>query len=122
MALKIKARLRRRQRIRKKVAGDGTRPRLSVSRSLKHLYAQLIDDQKAITLLGLSTLCKEQKKGGGGNLKQAHAFGLLFAKKAQGLKISKEARFKVVFDRGGCQYHGRVKAFADGAREGGLVF
>lgn len=116
MLKKVAKRKGRKERIRKKIAGTSDRPRLSVFRSLQHLYVQLIDDQAGKTLLGLSTQSDGFEKKGG-HVKGAKAFGLLFAKKAREKKIQ-----KVVFDRGGFLYHGRVQAFAEGAREGGLEF
>ena len=122
MAAEIKdARTRRHERIRKKVAGTTERPRLSVYRSLSHMYAQIIDDFKGSTIAAASSLDKElkgkDKKSGKGNISAAKQVGELIAKKAlkKGIK-------KVVFDRGGYLYHGRVKALADAARENGLEF
>jgi large subunit ribosomal protein L18 len=102
-------------RIRAKVAGTGERPRLSVYRSLNHIYAQLIDDQKGETLVAASTLALKLKAGG--NVAAAKEIGKAIAEKAvaQGIK-------KVVYDRGGFLYHGRIKAVADAAREAGLDF
>jgi large subunit ribosomal protein L18 len=101
--------------------GSSERPRLSVYPSLKHLEAQIIDDFDHKTLLGLTTKAKEfQKASGlknGGNVDAAVRFGQLVAQKAKEKGIQ-----KVVFDRGGFLYHGRVKAFADAAREQGLLF
>ena len=112
------AREYRRGRIRKRLSGTPERPRLSVFRSLNHLYAQIIDDRAGRTLLGISTRSKEFKGAkDAGNVQGAHELGKLAAKKALEKKI-----MEVVFDRGGFLYHGRVKAFADGAREGGLKF
>ncbi len=112
------ARQRRKERIRKKIQGTASKPRLSLFRSVKHLTAQLIDDAQGKTLIGLSTLSKEfSEKKKAGNVEGAREFGRLLAKKALEKKIC-----EVVFDRGGFLYHGRVKAFADGAREGGLKF
>ena len=116
MLKKVEARLRRKARIRKQVLGTALRPRLAVYRSLQHLYAQLIDDGAGRTLFGLSTQSKEFKKDGG-NVAGAKVFGTWFASQAKQKKFS-----RVVFDRGGFLYHGRVKAFAEGAREGGLEF
>lgn len=106
-------------RVRKKVAGTPERPRLCVFRSLKHIYAQVVDDVGRQTLVCASTVepaLKEQGKTGG-NVKAASAVGKLLAERAltKGLKT-------VVFDRGGYVYHGRVKALAEAAREGGLDF
>lgn len=114
----LKARTYRKARVRKKIEGSASRPRLSVFRSLKNISAQLIDDQQGKTLLAVSTLAKDSKAGKeAGNVKGAKAMGLLVAKKAiaQGIK-------EIVFDRNGFLFHGRVKALADGAREGGLKF
>jgi len=111
------ARLRRHARVRKKVFGTAERPRLNVYRSLKHIYAQIIDDEAGKTLVAASSLDKELRNMYGGNKEAAREVGKLVAKKAleKGIK-------KVVFDRGGYLYHGRVKELADGAREGGLDF
>ena len=102
-------------RIRQKMAGTAERPRLNVYRSLSHIYAQVIDDQKGETLVSASTLALKVKTGG--NVAAAKEIGKAVAEQAvkQGIK-------KVVFDRGGYLYHGRVKALADAAREGGLNF
>jgi large subunit ribosomal protein L18 len=122
LAAEIKdARTRRHERIRKKVVGTTERPRLSVYRSLSHMYAQIIDDFKGSTIAAASSLDKElkgkDKKSGKGNIGAAKQVGELIAKKAlkKGIK-------RVVFDRGGYLYHGRVKALADAARENGLEF
>lgn len=110
------ARMKRHQRVRKNISGTAERPRLSVYRSLNHIYAQIIDDTKGTTLVSASSLEKDFE-GYGGNIDGAKAVGNLVAKKAleKGIKA-------VVFDRGGYIYHGRVAALADGAREGGLEF
>ena len=110
------ARIKRHQRVRKNISGTAERPRLSVYRSLNHIYAQIIDDTKGNTLVSASSLDKDFE-GYGGNIDGAKAVGNLVAKKAleKGIKA-------VVFDRGGYIYHGRVAALADGAREGGLEF
>lgn len=115
----ISNRIARHTRIRKKISGTPERPRLSVYRSLKHLEAQLVDDTKQQTVISLSTRDKEfaSKAKNGGNVKSATALGQAFAAKAKKSGIS-----AVVFDRGGYQFHGRVKAFADAAREAGLKF
>ena len=109
---------KRRWRIRKKVAGTAERPRLSVRFSAKNIYAQAIDDDKGATLVFLSSLDaglrKQQLKA---NLAGAKVLGTAFAEKAKAAGIS-----KVVFDRSGARYHGKVKVFADAAREAGLVF
>jgi large subunit ribosomal protein L18 len=100
-------------RIRRKLAGTGERPRLNVYRSLNHIYAQVIDDQKGETLVSASSI----KLKTGGNVAAAKEIGKAVAEAAvkQGIK-------KVIFDRGGFLYHGRIKALADAAREGGLEF
>jgi len=105
--------------IRKKIKGTPERPRLSVYRSVQHIYAQLIDDTKGVTLVATSTLDNALKGeiSYGGNLEAAKAVGNLIAKKAIDKGIN-----KVVFDRGGNVYHGRIAALADAAREGGLEF
>ncbi|NLY56032.1 MAG: 50S ribosomal protein L18 [Firmicutes bacterium] len=114
-----KARQKRQLRVRKKVFGTAERPRLSVFRSLNHIYAQIIDDTTGNTLVAASTLDKELKGQlkYGGNIEAAKAVGKLVAEKAKAKGIT-----RVVFDRGGNLYHGRVKALADSAREGGLEF
>lgn len=106
---------RRHRRVRAKVFGTKEKPRLCVFRSHRHIYAQLIDDEKSKTLIGASDL--EIKKGKKVKIDKAKEVGKLIAEKALGKKIE-----KIVFDRGGYQYHGRVKALAEGAREGGLKF
>jgi large subunit ribosomal protein L18 len=110
---------RRHARIRKKIFGTGERPRLSVYRSLNHIYVQIIDDSKGKTLVAASTREGELKseKGHKGNAVIAKKVGELIAQKARGKGIN-----KVVFDRGGYLYHGRVKALAEAAREAGLEF
>ncbi|MGB8990566.1 MAG: 50S ribosomal protein L18 [Desulfobaccales bacterium] len=115
---KLAARLKRKQRIRKKV-GSGERLRLSVFRSSKHIYAQIIDDGKGQTLAAASTLSGELKDqlSGVKKVEAAKAVGKLLAAKAKAQGID-----KVVFDRNGFLYHGRVKAVADSCREHGLVF
>ena len=112
-------RKRRHNRVRSKVKGSAEAPRLSVYRTLTHIYAQLIDDVKGHTLVTASTLDKEIKASLAGKDKKAQAFavGELLAKKAKSKKIT-----AVVFDRGGYLYTGRVAALADGARKGGLEF
>jgi large subunit ribosomal protein L18 len=112
---------RRRKSIRKKILGAANRPRLSVFRSLKHTYAQLIDDTKGITIVSASTLSEDVQKelGNGQHTKTelSRVVGKVLARKAleKGIK-------QVCFDRGGYLYHGRVRALADAAREGGLEF
>jgi large subunit ribosomal protein L18 len=103
--------------IRKKVEGIVGRPRLSVYRSLNHIYAQVIDDVTGKTLAAASTLSAELKDAKGKKKEQAKEVGKLVAKKCQEAKIE-----AVVFDRNGFMYHGRIAAVAEGAREGGLKF
>ena len=112
-------RLKRHKRVRAKVKGTTETPRLSVYRSLNHIYAQIIDDVKGVTLVTASTLSKELKGTFDESDKKAQAFavGELIAKKALAKKIT-----AVVFDRGGYLYTGRVASLADGARKGGLEF
>jgi large subunit ribosomal protein L18 len=102
-------------RIRAKLSGTGERPRLSVFRSLNHIYAQVIDDQQGVTLASASTLALKMKTGG--NIAAAKEIGKAVAEAATAKGIK-----KVVFDRGGFLYHGRIKAVADAAREAGLEF
>jgi len=113
------ARARRRQRIRKKIRGSAERPRFSVFRSARHIYAQVIVDTTGETLVSASTLCREVRKGRKttGNIEAAKVVGGLIAKRALERGIQ-----SVAFDRGGHRYHGRVKALADAARENGLAF
>ncbi len=115
---KARLRQRRRLRIRKKIRGTPGRPRLAVSRSLNHIEVQLIDDTTGRSLLGLSSNSREIRDTLSGNKSQkGREVGLALATRAL------EAGIKtVVFDRGGRLYHGRIKALADGAREGGLMF
>jgi large subunit ribosomal protein L18 len=114
-------RLRRHSRVRRRVIGSAERPRLVVHRSIKNIQGQITDDTSGKVLLGVSTLTPEVRalRGGEGGSKKAlsKAAGKLLAEKAKAAGIS-----KVVFDRGGYLYHGRVAAFAEGAREGGLEF
>ncbi|GIM46134.1 50S ribosomal protein L18 [Collibacillus ludicampi] len=114
-----KARKRRHLRVRKKLFGTPTRPRLNVFRSSKHIYAQLIDDTKGVTLVSASTVDPElkDKVEYGGNVEAAAKVGELVAKRA----LAKGYK-QVVFDRGGYLYHGRVQALAEAAREAGLEF
>jgi len=106
-------RLQRHTKVRKKISGTGERPRVAVFRSVQHIYAQIIDDMQNKTLVSESDL----KIKSGKKLDRATQVGELLAKKAISKKIS-----KVVFDRGGFLYHGRVKALAEGLRKGGLEF
>jgi len=114
-------RRRRHLRVRRKISGTAERPRLVVHRSLRNIEGQLVDDDAGSTLLGLSTLAADLREfapeGSNPRVERAYAAGKRLAEKAreQGIEA-------VVFDRGGYKYHGRVKAFADGAREGGLKF
>ncbi|NAZ30659.1 MAG: 50S ribosomal protein L18 [Caldimicrobium sp.] len=123
---KLEARLRRKKRVRKKIFGYLERPRVSVFRSHKHIYAQIINDVEGHTLVALSSLSPEVKtkveelKSKGevkGKVDVARLVGRMLAEKAKAKGIT-----KVVFDRGGYKYHGRVKALAEGLREGGLEF
>ncbi len=109
-------RLKRHKRVRSKVSGTPECPRLDVFRSGKHIYAQIIDDKTMTTLCAASSLEKEFE-GSGGNKDGAKKVGKLVAERAKAKGIE-----KVVFDRGGYLYHGRIKELADGAREGGLTF
>jgi large subunit ribosomal protein L18 len=113
------ARIRRHVRVREKVSGTESRPRLCVFRSLNQIYAQVIDDSQGRTLVAASSLDAELKKDSTKKNKTAHAeaVGTLLAKRAVEKKIS-----QVAFDRGGYRYHGRVKALADAARKAGLKF
>ena len=117
MDKRTRARLARKKRVRAKVLGSPDRPRLNVFRSAKHIYAQLIDDTSSHTLMSASTLSSELKGGPTGNIEAAKKVGTLIAKKALEKGIE-----TVVFDRNGFRYHGRVKAVAQAAREGGLKF
>ncbi len=104
-------------RIRAKMQGTPERPRLNVYRSLNHIYVQVIDDSQGVTLVSASTFGKKPKTRLGGNVAAAKEIGKLVAERAQEKGIK-----KVVFDRGGYLYHGRIKALADAAREAGLEF
>ncbi len=109
---------RKHLRVRKKISGTATRPRLSVYRSLTHIYAQIIDDETATTLAAASSLDKDiRAQGSGGNIQAAARVGKLVAERA----LSKQIE-SVVFDRGGYIYHGRIKSLAEAAREAGLKF
>ncbi|NLM37439.1 MAG: 50S ribosomal protein L18 [Firmicutes bacterium] len=114
------ARVRRHIRLRKKMSGTTERPRLSVYKSLHHIYAQIIDDVQGKTLLSASTVEPEvrtQLNGCGGNINSAKLVGKLIAQRAKDKGIT-----KVVFDRGGYKFHGRIAALAEAARENGLEF
>jgi large subunit ribosomal protein L18 len=115
--VKDEIRQRVHRRIRRKLRGSPERPRLNVYRSLKNIYAQIIDDSLGKTLVAASSGEKDGPVKGGGNVAAAKAIGKLVAERAQKAGIK-----KVVFDRGGYIYHGRIKALADAAREGGLDF
>ncbi|MCW8805441.1 MAG: 50S ribosomal protein L18 [Ignavibacteriaceae bacterium] len=111
---------RARIKIRKKISGTSEKPRLAVFRSLDNIYAQIIDDTTGNTLVAVSSLAKDAKtevKSIKGKINKSKLIGTILAKKA----LEKDIK-QVVFDRGGFRYHGRVKALADGAREGGLQF
>jgi len=110
-------RFKRKRRIRARLEGNSERPRLSVFRSNSHMYVQLIDDAKGVTLVAASTLEEELREKVGGSVEGAKTLGNLVAKRALAKNIS-----QVVFDRSGYLYHGRIKALADSAREGGLKF
>jgi large subunit ribosomal protein L18 len=114
-------RSKRHRRIRKKLQGTAERPRLVVFRSLKNIEGQLVDDDSSRTIVGLSTLAEELRgfkaESRNPRVEAAREAGKLLAKKAKDAGVE-----HVVFDRGGYKYHGRVKAFAEGAREGGLDF
>jgi len=120
---KIERRLRRKRRVRKNIFGTSDRPRLSVYRSIKHIYAQIIDDTIGHTLVSASSLSPEirerweELKKEGGKTAIARAVGELLGKRAVEAGIK-----RVAFDRGGFKYHGRVKALAEGARSAGLEF
>ena len=117
MLAKEEGRTRRKRRIRKKISGNGERPRVSVFRSSKHIYAQVIDDSNGTTVATVSTLSGDLKNLEGNKTEEAKAVGAALAKvlKEKGIE-------QVVFDRNGYIYHGRVKALADAAREAGLKF
>jgi len=114
LSKKEQLRKRRHIKIRKKIIGTSSKPRLVIFRSLKNNYAQIIDDEKGLTLINASDIKNKSKDN---KTKKAHDLGLEIAKKA------KEQKIEIVsFDRNGYKYHGRVKAIAEGAREGGLQF
>ena len=114
---KLKVRMKRRSRIRARVAGTADRPRMSIFRSNRNLFVQLIDDVSSTTVVAASSLDDDFSSKSGTNIEGAKSLGALVAKRALAKKID-----KVVFDRSGYLYHGRVKALADAAREGGLQF
>jgi large subunit ribosomal protein L18 len=108
-------RRRRHVRVRRKVSGTAERPRLVVFRSLKHIYAHLVDDLRGRVLMGVADSSEGVKPEGGGKVARGFAVGLALAEKARATGIT-----RVVFDRAGYAYHGRVRAVAEGARKGGL--
>ncbi|MCP4709107.1 MAG: 50S ribosomal protein L18 [Planctomycetes bacterium] len=112
-------RLKRKRRVRKNVSGDSERPRLSVFRSLRHIYAQIIDDDNGVTVVSASTLSKDvaDREKTGGNKDAASLVGEDLARKAIALGIR-----QVRFDRNGYKYHGRIRVLAESARKTGLVF
>ncbi|MCK5232664.1 MAG: 50S ribosomal protein L18 [Desulfobulbaceae bacterium] len=112
------ARLKRVKRIRKKISGTPERPRLRVFKSSRHIYGQIIDDVAGNTLAAMSTMNSVMKDSDiKGKTAKAHKVGMFLAELAKTKGVT-----EVIFDRGGYLYHGRIKAFSDGAREGGLVF
>ncbi len=111
------ARRKRHERIRLRVEGSGSRPRLAVFRSLNHIYAQVIDDASGRTLAAASTVEKELRSSGQTKTDEAKVVGRLVAERARSAGVE-----RVVFDRAGFRYHGRIKALADAARETGLEF
>ncbi|AKJ03118.1 MULTISPECIES: 50S ribosomal protein L18 [Archangium] len=118
MSKKLDPRLKRKDRIRRKLSGTTERPRLSVYKSLKHIYAQVVDDTTGRTLAFASSLSKELKGNTEGDKKaEAKRVGALIAQKCKAANVD-----AVVFDRNGFPYHGRIAAVADAAREGGLKF
>ena len=117
---KKESRLKRKKRVRKKIKGSSERPRLTVFKTSRHIYAQIIDDSKDRTLLSASSISKDilsKAQGIGGNIKGAKLIGETIGKKGKEKGIE-----EVVFDRGGYLYHGRVKILADAARKAGLKF
>jgi large subunit ribosomal protein L18 len=117
MAKREEKRLKRKKRIRKKIEGSAARPRLSVFRSAKHIYAQVVDDRAGTTLAAASTVQKDVNSSEGSKTDAAKAVGTAVAAACKAAGIE-----QVIFDRNGFIYHGRIKAVAEGAREGGLSF
>ena len=117
MAKKDKAAVRRavHTRIRRRVRGTQERPRLAIFRSLNHIYAQVIDDERAVTIASASTVEKDLRGGTGGNIEAAQRVGRAIAERAIAAGVE-----QVVFDRGGFRFHGRIKSLVDAAREAGL--
>ena len=115
--VKVKRRLRRKRGIRKRVYGTSVQPRLTVFRSLKHIYAQVVDDDRGVTLCEASTRSKDLRDdiAFGGNITAAKIVGTALAERARAVNIE-----AVCFDRNGCRFHGRLKALAEAAREAGL--
>jgi large subunit ribosomal protein L18 len=113
---KTRARIRRHLRVRKRISGDAVRPRLVVNRSSRHIFVQIVDDTLGRTLASASTLDTTVKSADGDKTAKAKLVGALIAERARDAGVG-----AVVFDRGGFQYHGRVAALADGARESGLT-
>lgn len=116
-SISIQRRMRRKKGIRRRISGTPARPRLSVFRSLKHIYVQVIDDLAGRTIVSASTRDAATPGSSGGNVDAAKAIGKAIAERAVKAGVS-----AVVFDRNGYRYHGRIKALADSAREGGLKF
>jgi large subunit ribosomal protein L18 len=114
---KLWRRRRAKYRIRKRLSGSGERPRLVVFRSVKHIYAQVVDDESGRTLAAASSRDKGAAGGGGGNLASAKSVGAEIARRLQEKGLA-----EVVFDRGGYRYHGRIRVLAEAAREAGLKF
>lgn len=114
---RIQRRHRRKRGLRKRIVGTPDQPRLTVYRSLKHIYAQVVDDLSGHTIVSASTVEKEKKVDHGGNCDAASLIGKAIAERAKEKGIS-----QVVFDRNGYRYQGRIKSIADAAREGGLKF
>jgi large subunit ribosomal protein L18 len=115
-AASARCRVRRHLRVRKKISGTPARPRLVVNRSAKHIFAQIVDDTVGRTLAAASTLDDSIKSASGDKTAKSKLVGQLLAERAKAAGLT-----AVVFDRGGYQYHGRIAALADGAREGGLT-
>jgi len=118
-SLKISRRVRRRRGLHKHIRGTSERPRLVVTRSLKHIYAQIIDDDRGVTLCALGSMSRDLRSRirGGGNIAAAKVVGSALAERAKSLRID-----RICFDRAGYKYHGRIKALAEALREGGLSF
>ncbi len=117
--IKVARRLRRKRGLRKRIGGTADQPRLTVFRSLKHIYAQIVDDERGVVLCEASTLSKELRGGinDGGNIAAAKIIGTALAERAKAKEIE-----TICFDRNGFRFHGRIKGLADAAREGGLKF